>query len=1261
VPDASDKCPAVYDPAQADADGDGFGDLCDNCPNGANSDQADTNADGVGDACEFDDIDGDTFPNELDNCPDVRNPNQSDIDGDGRGDLCDTLKTSGVTFGTSAGAADCVAGTCTRPTPAVGAACTVDENCIRSCDPTGHCSNAGGYVSPLPAVGAACTTHAQCYRDIDRDADGVVDALDNCVLTSNGPSGGPNNQTDSDADGLGNACDADCVGVSEIFVCRGSGFPCPVPETNQAVCGNANGLGSVCQFYLSNSGSCSAVNDDADADGVADVADNCPAVPNPADVAGTTHQKDRDRDGVGDACDPSGAFDDQADGIPDDVVAFRGTVACAQRPLANLTVLGAVYQDLDGDHDSFPDTGETGRLVLTIRNNGARLTDVRLILTSSDPDVACISGTTLFLPAFEAGATIIAGSLAAGQPGWTFTASDTLQALPPPAPLPEITLGLEVLAAESSGTNVPLSFKLMADVNSIPGIAQVFVPGPDGLTGTADDGTVRESFDLDRDGDGKFTVLDTFRRPIGLGQNRGTCSNAPRTYCQTAADCPAAVPAPICQSGSYLRGNATGAEAGRVAAVTCGGFDNSDVNQLCVLDPDYPMDWHLHCPNGATNCPNLESGTCVGGCSFNTPAGGNYALSVPNSLHMGAHFNPADSLGGDSTHFRTVQGFVSAPLNLALMPRAGDLDLSFFQIARLMDNNGIADGTTTCMDCGDVQIQVDQDADPDIDLWSTWDKLVPYQNVYDHKVQAWSVFGAYYCQFTPTDTGAAPPNPRGVHETICWPFGAWSHCGSTIGTVPSATVNCTGPGVVDPVGRGVWVQTRFDLHGFVGQRIRIRWIAETWNFGFGAESYYQEGGTWAATQQDDGWWLDDIAITGVIESQMTPGLDTTPRTGTCPADPCDATQGDAGTAVVLSVADASGQPLAGAIAAGQPIQVQAAASTFPGGCANGIAEFQFSRNGVVVQPFGTPSTLSDAPESTALYSVRMRCSADLGCTSAVGGSVQVAVQSGEGGDAAFGSWASPFDPSTGVTYDRAAGTTTLRWGAPGPAPFDLYRGALASGGSPRGHLAAGTWLLDLTLPATPPGCIGSGIAGTPAPGGILGGVNATSGPLNQAADPNPSLGEVTYYFVVPSGPSGATVNAFGCANPAVCRNPGWCDKGTDPGRPCAVTADCGSGGTCIAGVTYCRTDAGPAGAGGCARHLVCAGGAQPGHLCAAAADCPGGICPSLASDVSTPGATCLNVSLAPSMSGSGVPANGCPARTSVRRIIRTVPAPGLCP
>src|SRR6185295_12101732 len=109
---------------------------------------------------------------------------------------------------------------------------------------------------------------------------------------------------------------------------------------------------------------------------------------------------------------------------------------------------------------------------------------------------------------------------------------------------------------------------------------------------------------------------------------------------------------------------------------------------------------------------------------------------------------------------------------------------------------------------------------------------------------------------TPTDTGTAPPNPRGVHETTCYPLGAWSSCGSLSGTVPTSVQNCAGPGVVDPSGTGVWVQSRFHLDGYLGQRVRIRWIAETWRFDDSSPFY--PSGEWSFPTHEEGWWLDNI-------------------------------------------------------------------------------------------------------------------------------------------------------------------------------------------------------------------------------------------------------------------------------------------------------------------------------------------------------------------------------------------------------------------
>jgi hypothetical protein len=1087
----------------------------------------DGDGDGAAGESLFDNIDGDGVPFASDSCPFVYNPLQEDLDGDGVGDLCD-LCIRVADPGQADANADGIGDACEFDDVDGDGFDNFDDNCPDIYNP-----------DQTPAPGGSGRGVA-CNATTDLDGDGIADRQDNCVLAPN-PT-----QSNADGDRLGDACDGDCAETSLVFICSNA----PATScTTSADCPS----GGVCQSAARHpqGAACSAQDDDADADGVPDDVDNCATIANPPVVAGTFRQADRDRDGIGDACDPTGSLDDDFNGVPDDIVTFTGSNNCRTLPLANLTVLSTVYQDLDGDGDIFPDTGETGRVVVTVRNSGVSLTNATFVLTSSDPDVACVTQPTLVRPSVASGATITLGSLDPLQPGFTFVSSNSLETVSAANPARSV-LCLTVTANETLGVTSPACFSLLSDLDTPEGVTQVFTLGPDGIQGTADDGRVLENFDVDKNGDGVFTVADTFLRETGPG-----------TY-DTAGP-----------SGFYLRGSDTGVGTNVVAAVACGGFDDvSQGNLQCHLDPDFPMDWHFHCPPGTANCPNVETGTCVGGCTYNTPVNGTKAFTPPNSLHMGAHFDGTDALAGDTSHFRTLQAFVTTPINLALFPRTGDLDLSFFHIAFLMDNNGHSGAVGQCDDCGDVQIQVDLDPDPVVDNWGIWDKLAPFQNVYDHKVKAWSVFIGAYCQFTPTDTGTAPPTSRipPVHETICFPLGAWSHCGSTTGTTSSTTFNCPGPGTVDPSGSGVWVQTRFNLAGFLGQRVRIRWIGQTWKFGDNMESYFEIGGSWGATVNDDGWWLDNIQVIGTVESQVTPSPDTKPSPGgACPAG-CDNTVGDRGTNVILRATDLAGtilDGLANVATAGQAIRVTAVDSTLPGGCVSGNAQFRFEKNGVLAQDWSSKTFFQDSPEATATYRAFARCSSDHSCTSLAGKSIDVAVISGDGGDAIFGQKTNPFVTTNGVLYDRTAMTTTLNWWAPGTAAVDLYRGQVGPGIT-KGLLLTGPfWQLNTSgTTDSVAACLVSNVSGTPASGG---GSNGTSGALTQSQDPNPALGFATYYLVTPNGPSSASVNAQGCANPAICQG------GTAPGAFCSTDAQCGAGGTCLnVGLTTL-----PAGLSGC--------------------------------------------------------------------------------
>jgi hypothetical protein len=971
----------------------------------------------------FDNIDGDNIAAAADKCPAVYDPAQADADGDGRGDLCDNCP----------GLAN--ASQNDLDADGVGDACDFDD--VDFDGVPNEVDNCPDVYNPSQAVGTLPGRGTACDQTSDRDADGVADRNDNCVRTPNAT------QVNSDTDLLGNACDGDCTGAATATAATGScqrtsatvcttNANCPTTGTcsitsstictNNGQCPNGETCTGIAQetcmkTTVTNSGTCSTALDDYDNDRVPDDADNCPTMYNAAVIPNTYQQADADRDGLGDVCDPSGSLDDDGDGAPDDLVRYNVAVACRALPLAKLVVRQVRAGDVDGDHDIWIDAGEKGRIFVEILNAGTTdLTNVTFNLNSADPDVACITVPSIRRTTFPAGQSLVLGSIGADKMAGTaddtgdyfeVVAKSTLQSTTGSNPA-RLEFLLTLTSSETLGTMAAIPITLLADLDLPSGATQVKVLGPDGLPNTADDGRIVENFETERDGQAGIRI-DT--KPIGTPSAKN-------------------------DTIGVVVGTGTLGSSQLLKAVACGGFNVPPLDPGCKIDPDNDMDWHIHCP----------AGTCQANAAQTTPANGALAHSGANSLHWGVHTNAA-SRTGDTTHFRQIAAFMTNPINLAIFPDPGDLQLSFFHIADMVTisdlnrlgrraaSHGPPTGAARSLndeeafDYGDVQIQVDTDPSTSVDAWGFWDKLVPYENVYDHVPQVWSRFGTAitYCNLTPSDTGAGAPAPHGARETMCWPQGIWASCGWPYDQ--TTTLGCPGPGSPGTTGNGNWIQTKFDLALYQGQRVRIRWIGQAWEFNNAASSYQELGGTWADLDTDDGWWLDDIVITGAIQSQITPNPDLkAPLAGACPAA-CNPAVGDGGTTPVLALHDTDGD---GIVERGERVVLDASASMLPGGCSNGVAQFRFERDGVVVQDWSTNSLYLDGPLKDATYKVKVRCSANVACVSATGATTQALVYTGDGNDI--------FLTMSHVNPTTAALTWTARPQLTSVDGYDVFRG-----------------------------------------------------------------------------------------------------------------------------------------------------------------------------------------------------------------------------
>ncbi len=690
--------------------------------------------------------------------------------------------------------------------------------------------------------------------------------------------------------------------------------------------------------------------------------------------------------------------------------------------------------------DPFLDPGECANFDISILNGtGGTLTNTRVCISTSSVAVDCIVDGCAFYGTIADGETafnpeddrfrIIMGTGDAAQND--IVGFGDLQR--------NATINVTVLADQIRGSTAPQRFTVNLDLDAVSGFGQ-------------EQRTFFEGFE---------------------SRDSGTCSGTGE-ICFSDADCPTGESCSGLSGGidpdedlrdandraAFMRFEAQGRGStllvpgplcpSNVGKVTVGTTVNEDFDN----DPTgRPNDWHIH-----NELAQDETGQ-------------NKAHTGTKSLHYGRHLDVDNDGTIDVTTFRVNRqiAFVLQDINFDI---EGEFELDFWHIIEFLGYEywpGYQPSGDSGNDHAIVEVAPDNNFDPDIDEFGAWERVEPFLNPYD------ATQDQYYTDSGSFDPGddVNPADPFNRQFTMCFPLNSYMQQGSSRGIDADNCTDGDGDGTFDcgdlenvanPARRGpgfmersadgapgVWSHTKFNLARYAGRHVKIRFIVSTIDDvdGFFLSYFETEFGDPGTSpedlQSDDGWYIDDIQITGTVAEEVSLSIDREipltdppgPRYAgaVCPAD-AGATDPICVQGLVTAIPSASPST---SFAPGSLITLNGSASQMPV-CIGGTILYRWNEGSTALQPFSTNPKVLVSPLASTTYTLDVACSQDLTCAKT--DAVTVLVYSGI---------------NTGV--DVTVTDTGLSWLTP-PLPPTLDTGLAAQFGVLRGEFGGAFGPID---------------------------------------------------------------------------------------------------------------------------------------------------------------------------------------------------------